>query len=117
MDWPLRQYLWGTGSQPSCRRVTIDHYLDGRVDRTKCEKNENKELCDVCDSKASVLAPASSKSDIDDVSSHAYKAQQHQRSQTRLRALDRSKQEALTYEEQLRALKTLQGRCLLCDYL
>jgi superfamily II DNA helicase RecQ len=121
MDWPLRQYLWGTGSRPSCRRVTLNHYLDERIDRTQCEKNKHEELCDVCEAKASApaLAPASapSTSGVNSASSVAYEAQQHRRNQIRMLALDASKQKTLTYEKQLRALKTLQGRCLLCDYL
>jgi len=121
MDWPLRQYLWGIGSRPSCRRVTLNHYLDERIDRTQCEKNEHEELCDVCEAKASALAPAPaltpSTSGVNSASSAAYEAQQHRRSQIRMLALDASKQKTLTYEKQLRALETLQGRCLLCNYL
>jgi len=117
MDWPLRQYLWGTGSQPSCRRVALDHYLDGRIDRTQCEEDEHEELCDVCEAKGGAPAPTPSTSDVDDAFSHSYEAQQHQRSQIRMRVVDASKQETLTYEKQLRALETLQGRCLLCGCL
>ncbi|KAL8686415.1 MAG: hypothetical protein Q9218_007122 [Villophora microphyllina] len=119
MDWPLRQYLWGTGSQPSCRRVALDHYLDGRVDRTQCEENKDEKLCDICEAKtsASVLELSSSTSDINAIILDSYETQQHQRSQTRVRVLDKSKQEALTYEKQLQALETLQSRCLLCSHL
>jgi superfamily II DNA helicase RecQ len=121
MNWSLRQYLWGIGSRPSCRRVTLNHYLDERIDRTQCEKNEHEELCDVCEAKASApaLAPAStsSTSGVNSAFFVAYEAQQHWRNQIRMLALNASKQKTLTYEKQLRALKTLQDRCLLCDYL
>jgi hypothetical protein len=117
MDWSLRHYLWGIESRPSRRRVALNHYLDERIDRTKCKKNEHEELCDVCEAKARASAPAPSTSGVNDAFSHTCDAQQHQRSQIRMRASDESKQETLTYETQLRALKTLQDRCLLCGYL
>jgi hypothetical protein len=40
----------------SCRRVHLDHVLDGRTDRVQCEEGEEK--CDVCEEDDQVMAHA-----------------------------------------------------------
>ncbi len=95
--------------------------LPGWTDRSYAVRGgrARRAPCDVCEAKASASAPAPapSTSGVDEAFTDAYEAQQHRRSQIRIRALDGSKQETLAYEKQLRALETLQGRCLLCGYL
>jgi hypothetical protein len=113
----LRQYFLGIVLQPSCCCAILNYYLDERADCTQYKKAENEELCDVCKTKAKVITSASLRSNVSDNFDLTYKAQQYQRSQIRMRALDESKQEALTYKMQLRTLRTLRDRCLLCDYL
>jgi superfamily II DNA helicase RecQ len=43
----LDEFLRDEGQAIVCRRITLDGYLDGRVDRKGCQKDD-EELCDVC---------------------------------------------------------------------
>src|SRR5207248_9565153 len=42
----VQTYMKGGDNMTICRRVTLDAYLDGMVDRISCKEGE--ELCDVC---------------------------------------------------------------------
>jgi len=79
INWSLRQYFWDIDLRSSYRRVTLNHYLNERIDRTQCEKNEHEKLCDVCEAKANAFAFAfastSSTNDVNSAFFVAYKAQ------------------------------------------
>jgi superfamily II DNA helicase RecQ len=46
----------------SCRRIHLDHILDGRTDRARCEEGEEK--CDVCEEDEQVMAQAAALQEV-----------------------------------------------------
>jgi RecQ family ATP-dependent DNA helicase len=123
-----------------CQRVILDEYLDGRVDRTKCEEGE--EMCDGCSEYDGInndqimendpvqselmigrndsneenlrLREHEENAELSMMERQEYGNQQHERLGVRMRRNDQRREEGEEAEALLRHLEEMKGLCAVC---
>ena len=116
----VQTYMKGGDNMTICRRVTLDAYLDGMVDRISCKEGE--ELCDVCTGE---IHEESDEISVDMVGNekemervemqHEFQQQERERRRPREQFMDCRQQEHLEIEWLRRQLHKWSNHCGVCE--